>query len=153
DGETSAENNSSTILLLNIDKHYALLTADACMPALHAALDILEAAEFDPKQISFVQIPHHGSRRNVGPTLLDRLIGPKLSSEQSLKSAFVSVAPDAGEKHPSKRVTNAFKRTGAAVHATSGQTKCHWHNAPSRDGWVASEPLPFFAEVEDSPDE
>jgi len=33
------------------------------------------ACGFPMQQFTFVQIPHHGSRRNVGPTVLNRLLG------------------------------------------------------------------------------
>jgi len=41
-GETSAENNSSVILLVVVDGHYLLFTGDAGIPALTAAADLLE---------------------------------------------------------------------------------------------------------------
>jgi len=43
-GETSAENNSSTILLLTVDNKRLLFTADAGIPALTQAVDLLEAS-------------------------------------------------------------------------------------------------------------
>jgi hypothetical protein len=152
-GDTSPENDSSTILMLGDEGDYALFTADAGMPALNGALAYLEGLGGDPKQISFVQVPHHGSRRNVGPSLLNRMIGPRLSHQLPTKTAFVSVAGDSAPKHPAKKVINAFKRRGAEVHATAGMAKCHFRNAPVRAGWYASEPLPFFFEVEQNPDD
>lgn len=149
-GETSAENNSSAVLLFRRDGHNALLTADAGLPALDQVAGLLEGAGFNaPAQLNFIQVPHHGSQRNSGPSVLNRLIGPKRQSQDVLKTAFVSVAKDADSKHPSKKVTNAFRRRGAAVHATQGVSKRHRHNAPDRDDYEASTPLPFYAQVED----
>jgi beta-lactamase superfamily II metal-dependent hydrolase len=149
DGETTAENNSSTILLLVLDNEYLLLTADAGGPALTAALDALQNANFDLAKLKFVQVPHHGSARNVGPTLLNRLLGPKLQQEATLRTAIVSVATTNHPKHPSKKVLNAFRRRGAPVHATAGFGKCEQKNAPQRVGWSSSTPLPLYPEVED----
>lgn len=151
-GETSAENDTSTILLIAVGSHYLLFTADAGITALTHAVSLLENAGIDLSKIKFVQVPHHGSKRNVGPTLLDRLLGPKLMQESKLRTAFVSVAKSEDDKHPSKKVVNAFRRRGAPVLATGGQGKCHYFNAPgwpARENWSAAEPLPFYTQVEE----
>ena len=147
-GETTAENNSSTILLLAVDNHNLLFTGDAGIPALTNALDSLYEIGFDFSTISFVQVPHHGSRRNVGPTILDRLLGQRQAEDKKLKTSFVSVSNNGSIKHPSKKVTNAFRRRGAYVHATKGLKKYHYSNSPDR-GWSASVPLPFYDEVDE----
>jgi beta-lactamase superfamily II metal-dependent hydrolase len=149
-GETSAENNSSTIVMVALDEECLLFTADAGMPALSAAADALDAIGFDYNRIKLSQVPHHGSRRNVGPTILNRLFGPPLESASELRSAFVSVAAEGAPKHPSKKVMNAYKRRGVTVHATAGLSKCHRNSlAPLRPNWFASTPVEFFYEVED----
>ena len=76
---TSAENNSSVISLLQVDGRWLLFTGDAGITALSHAADNL-ASRADEAELRFLQIPHHGSRRNVGPTILNRLIGPPLVS-------------------------------------------------------------------------
>ena len=150
EGETSAENNSSAIILVQGENDdYMLLTGDAGIPALTAAADYLASRGFDFSKLGFLQVPHHGSQRNVGPTILNRLLGPKLSADMNIKVAFVSAAADGEPKHPSKKVTNAFRRRGLPVHATQGSTKRHSRNAPDRPNWVASTPLPFYHEVEE----
>lgn len=148
EGKTSAENNSSVVLLLTADEHHLLFTADAGIPALTQVVDLLERVGLDPKAFRFVQVPHHGSKRNVGPTLLNRLVGPKLSQPASTKTAYVSVSTGGLPKHPAKKVTNAFLRRGAPVHATAGLAKCHRNDAPGR-GWGASASLPFYSEVDE----
>jgi len=148
-GETTPENNSSVILLLTLDGNYLLLTADAGIPALTEVVSLLQSANFDFSKLRFVQVPHHGSARNVGPALLDQLIGPKLQREAVSRTAFVSVTSDDHPKHPSKKVLNAFRRRGAPVHCTAGFGKCHFDNAPARPGWRPSVPLPFYNEVDD----
>jgi beta-lactamase superfamily II metal-dependent hydrolase len=152
DGETSPTNNSSVITLLTVDGRKSILTGDAGIPALEQALDILEAEGFEPGALKFVQIPHHGSRRNVGPSVLNRLLGPKGQSTRH-STAYASVPPKNPEhKHPSKKVTNAFHRRGYNVHVTQGSKKWHHHNGPSRDGWDTSNPVNFHDQVEEDGD-
>lgn len=148
-GETSAENNSSAVLLFTIDGHSLLFTGDAGLPALTEAVSRLQEEGFDFSKLKFIQVPHHGSQRNIGPTLLSALIGPKLLEPATIKTAFVSVSPDGAPKHPAKKVTNAFLRRGAPVHTTAGHTKRHSYNAPDRPGWVPSVALPLYDEVEE----
>ncbi|MBN2037293.1 MAG: MBL fold metallo-hydrolase [Chitinispirillaceae bacterium] len=147
-GETSAENNSSTIILFTIGEDNLLFTGDAGIPALSEAIGRLQAENFNFSTMKFIQVPHHGSRRNIGPTLLNTLIGPKTSQPTIIKTAIASVSPDGAPKHPAKKVTNAFLRRGAPVHITAGNMKCQYENAPSR-GWSNSVPLPFYNEVEE----
>ncbi len=147
EGQTSAENDSSAIILVRTgDQDFLLFTGDSGIPALTGATEYLMSRGFDFNKLRFVQVPHHGSHHNVGPAILDRLIGTKLPTEAHLRTALVSVAKDA-DKHPSKKVTNAFKRRGATVHATQGTIKLH-HRGSSR-GWAASTPLPFYEQVEE----
>lgn len=145
--DTSAENNSSAILAIKADDEWWMLTGDAGAPAINSALDNLDA-NFSLGNFKFVQIPHHGSQHNVGPTVLNRLLGPKNAATKIKRMAFVSASKDA-PKHPSKKVTNAFLRRGAEPFPTNGQSICHSKNSPTRAGWVALQPLPLFADVED----
>jgi beta-lactamase superfamily II metal-dependent hydrolase len=147
-GKTSPQNNSSAISLLQLDDRLSLFTGDAGMPALGQALDKLESAGFSPGSLNFVQVPHHGSRRNVGPTVLNRLLGLK-GVETRIGLAVASTAPDGAPKHPAKKVTNAFRRRGYPVYTTQGQAKRHFWQAPERVGWSTSEPLPLYEVVEE----
>lgn len=149
-GETSPENNSSAVVLVTCGEDNLLFTGDAGIPALELAADQLASLGFLPSQLKFMQVPHHGSQRNVGPKLLDRLLGGRQDSEIHLRTAFVSAAKDGKPKHPSKRVLNAFRRRGAWVHGTDeGESKRFpGPGAPSRN-WKPSTPHPFYSEVED----
>jgi beta-lactamase superfamily II metal-dependent hydrolase len=147
---THAENNSSVILLLVIDEDCVLFTGDAGVPALGQAVEVLEGAAFDFTRIKLVQIPHHGSKRNVGPKILDRILGPKQGSDARNRVAIVSACAKGEPKHPSKRVTNAFRRRGAYVWGTMGRTTpLLWEKGAARPGWSSVDPLPFYTEVED----
>lgn len=148
DGETSYENESSVILYGNFAGRGVLLTGDAGIQALGRAADRALSLGFDLTASRFIQIPHHGSRRNVSPSILDRIVGTKVTqSTDTTKIAFVS-ASEASETHPRKVVTNAFLRRGASVHQTKGQSILHYHNMPERAGWVALTPVPFNNQVE-----
>lgn len=121
------------------------------MPALAEAQSWIDLRRHG-LPLTFVQVPHHGSRHNVGPTVLNALLGPKGTSTE-LGTAFCSAAkenPDA--KHPAKMVTNAFSRRGYSVCITAGQNIRSSHNAPNRPGWVPLVPEPLHTEVEDFDD-
>ena len=150
-GSTSAENNSSTIVLVQPKATQSLLfTADAGIPALTLAANALDAIDFDYNTVKMIQIPHHGSRRNVGPTILNRLLGPKRPADVNLRTAVVSASKGGAPKHPSKKVTNAFRRRGAHVYGTmNGATLHHFREAPDRPGWNAADAVPFFSQVEE----
>ncbi len=151
---TSAENNSSVILLLNIDgQQRVLFTADAGVPALERAASYAESLGIPLNTVPRVQIPHHGSKRNVGPTILDRIIGPKLPQgdpKVDSKNAIASAAPEGEPKHPAKKVLNAFKRRGARCHSTKGSDLC-WSTpgASAREGYGPAPSEPFYSEVDE----
>jgi beta-lactamase superfamily II metal-dependent hydrolase len=149
DGETTPANNSSAICLLTLDGRKLLLTGDAGIPALERAIAVLEAEGFQPGGFKFVQVPHHGSRRNIGPSILNRMLGPKGQTTQH-SSAFASVPKKNPEhKFPAKKVTNAFYRRGYNVLTTQGKTVCHHHDGPIREGWATATPVPFYEKVEE----
>lgn len=147
-GETSAENNSSTILQVKVEDQKMLFTGDTGIPALTYAADYLEDCGEEPSGWRFIQVPHHGSKRNVGPTILDRLIGLKLNPYHEKVTAFVSAPKNGLPKHPAKKVTNAFRRRGAPVCARRN-TMRESKDAPDREGWVPIEPLPLYDEVDE----
>ncbi|MEX0643589.1 MAG: MBL fold metallo-hydrolase [Pirellulales bacterium] len=151
---TSPRNNSSTILLVRADTGTQfspattsiLLTADAGTPALESAISFAHAHDIELSDCDVQQVPHHGSRRNMGPTILDAIVGPKKASRESTHmTVFVSCAKKNPEdKHPNPRVTNAYMRRGAKVYSTAGLGKrFYFGNCPYRDGSPAT-PVPFY---------
>jgi hypothetical protein len=149
-GQTSASNESSVVLYGAFENNQrVLLTGDAGVNALTWSADYAERVGLVLQQFSFVQIPHHGSRRNVGPSVLTRLLGPIQSEYASSRfSAYVS-APADDSTHPRKIVLNAFKRRGGIIIATQGYNKIHWGGFPMRPGYSSVDGLPFFTSVED----
>jgi beta-lactamase superfamily II metal-dependent hydrolase len=147
---TNAENNSSVITLLDFGDARLLFTGDAGVPALEWSCAVADYLKIPLQSFKFVQIPHHGSKRNVGPGILNRLIGSPVAQGTNKFTAFVSVPKKGEPKHPSKRVTNAFMRRGANVIQTKGSAKYHFtRGAPVRAGWVVADPVPFHTNLEE----
>jgi hypothetical protein len=79
-----------------------------------------------------VQIPHHGSRRNVGPSILNTILGPiKPNGTPPHSCAFVS-APRDDDTHPREMVLNAFIRRGYKIAAMQGNKIVFWGGFPAR---------------------
>ena len=148
-GDTSPQNATSVVSVLQVHGHLSIFTGDAGIPSLERAMDRLESLGYTPGMAKFVQVPHHGSRRNVGPSVLNRMLGEKGTTE-TRGLAFVSSAKLAAPKHPAKKVTNAFRRRGYPTHSTVGIAKRHGHQHPERAGYSASVPLPLYSMVGDN---
>jgi len=148
-GVTRASNESSVVLYGDCGNNCRiLLTGDAGIQALSWAANYADLCGLPLQQFSFVQIPHHGSRRNIGPTVLSRIVGgiqPEGSATRF--TAFVS-APAEDDTHPRKMVLNAFIRRGGNVIATQGSDKIHYGGFPKRDGYINVAPMPFSGLVE-----
>jgi hypothetical protein len=147
DVETSAENEMSIVLLGAMEQEGFLLTGDVGIGGLTETINYSNSLNFDIKEVSFYQIPHHGGRHNISPSVLNRLIGKRVT-EGALptKTAFVSVAKNSD--HPKKMVVNAFIRRGVKVCKTDGCTVYHHIGTPSRN-WGPIDSLEFSSEVED----
>jgi len=132
----SARNNSSVITHFQLGKNF-LFVGDAGVPALTQALEYTASLQYDlAANVNYQHVPHHGSKRNLGPTLLNKIIGPILPEGQTIhKFAMISAAPDSKD-HPSPRVTNALIRRGVRVARTCGENHCyHSDDVPIRPNW------------------
>ncbi|MFT3941570.1 ComEC/Rec2 family competence protein [Rhodopseudomonas sp.] len=143
---TSASNETSVVQYGVIEGRRILLTADVGPAGLNEAADYLALMGVTLAP-NFVQVPHHGSRRNVTPAVLDRLLGPIVGKGEKHGSAYCSVGKNKPE-YPRGQVQNAFERRGFPVYVTRGDAKCHHHQGKLRKGWVAAEPEPFADKVE-----
>jgi len=145
---TSASNETCVVQLGVIDNRKILLTADVGPAGLNEAADYAESlGRLGPP--SFMQIPHHGSRRNVTPSVLNRWLGTRVA-DASIKrgTAFASVGKDA-DIYPRKKVKNAFIRRGYTVHATRGIGKRHHLGFGERPNWSQAIPEQFDPDVSD----
>lgn len=135
---TSAENNTSAILLLTLGEHRLLFTGDAGKTALLGAIAHADSLSIPLTGLQFLDVPHHGSRRNLNTKILKRMNG---------STAFISASGE-NKKHPSKRVTNALAKHGARVFVNRKFTLRHHHNAPARN-WGPATVEPFHSQVEE----
>ena len=148
-GETGARNESSVVLYGQFDGwNPILLTGDAGNLGLEWAASFAEACGLVLRNFALVQVPHHGSRRNVGPTILNRLIGPVVSEGKVPHFTAVVSAPKDDSEHPRKIVVNAFMRRGAHVLGTQGVSTCFGSGFPTRAGYGPAKPMTFSPVVE-----
>lgn len=117
---TSPSNESCIVQIANFEGRLALLTADAGPVALNEAAETARnLGLLHPP--AFVQVPHHGSRRNVTPSTLNTWLGPPVEENSGIirGTAFCSVG-DNKPQYPRKRVSNAFVRRGYLVFKQQG---------------------------------
>lgn len=145
-GGTTARNNSSIVLDVNVDDYRLLFTGDAGVPALNAAADTLQAIGRSTKYPNLFDIPHHGSRHNLDTATATRLLGP-IVGDTGAHQAIATVGLKADD-FPRPQVANGVKRRGYHLAATRGKVLYWSRNAPDRDGFSAVEPLSWL-EVED----
>ncbi len=144
------ENNTSVITLLNQGQDNFLFTADAGVKAIERALDYSQSSGlFLPDQINYFQVPHHGSKRNIGPSTLNRLFGEPGSGLQVGCHAYALVAKEGAPEHPSCRVTNALDRRGVEVYQTTWGDVCSNSDDCSREGWIPAKTTGFIEEYDE----
>jgi len=100
---TDSENETSTILRAMFDGKALIFTGDAGVQALSR----VKAAFPDVAGCKWIQVPHHGSSRNV----TDELIAFFAS-----EVAFISAVGN--KQHPRQEVVDAFKVGGTTVFST-----------------------------------
>lgn len=131
--DTSPENLSATVIQLTDSKglNY-ILTSDAGVESF----DDMEKNGFQCKNLNIVQLPHHGSRRNISTDWI-----AKFSPNMFLISA------EGNEKHPRKAVISCIKKNVPncsiySTHKNKGTLSYTTNNAifPNRD-WGSAEPL------------
>jgi beta-lactamase superfamily II metal-dependent hydrolase len=149
-GVTSATNETSVVLYGDFGPgRRVLLTGDAGIWGLTMANCNASKNGLPMQDFMLVQVPHHGSRRNVGPSILNTILGPiKRNGTEPHSCAFVS-APKDDDTHPRKMVLNAFMRRGYKVAATQGSKIVLWGGFPARQGYGPLPVLPFATQVED----
>ena len=147
---TAAENETSTVLYGKFGSSSILLTADAGVHALGWACDQAVELGIDLSTLTLIQVPHHGSRSNVTPSILNRLVGPKLGAYSAATKIAVVSCPKDDETHPRKMVMNAFRRRGAPVQKTQGTYYRQFSSAfPLRSNEIVPEPFGWFSQVEE----
>lgn len=125
---TEPENESSVILWAKHADQQFLFTADAGVLALE---DVCRRCKLDG--LHWMQIPHHGSRRNLTETLIAHF-----------RPMYAFVSADGSAKHPRKKVVDTFKDAKTHVYSTHhpGETDLYYAvgNVPDR-GYSPATPL------------
>jgi hypothetical protein len=144
---TSASNETSVVQMGQLDGQRVVLTADAGPEALAEAAIYAKSIGLLERVPHMVQVPHHGSRRNVTPQVLDQLIGGRMPQGQSCGTAICSIG-DGKDEYPRGQVSNAFLRRGYPVYVTRGNNMLY-HSGGNQRGWGNGTPLAFVERVED----
>jgi beta-lactamase superfamily II metal-dependent hydrolase len=151
DSETSPRNSSSVVTLLTTDNGERMLfTGDAGITAMNAAWDEYElvVGAFPDFPLDFFQAPHHGSKRNLSPSVLNRIFG-RPGENLLAPTSFISSARN-DIKHPSPKVTNALKRRNVDVYATESKALLHKSaDLPMRPGYGPVTAIPALKEDDD----
>jgi beta-lactamase superfamily II metal-dependent hydrolase len=150
-GLTSAQNESSVILLGHFGQDRILLTGDAGLVALSEAVTYAASAGLQMKKPSIFQVPHHGSRNNISPSMLDFIVGPpiKMGERNAVRSVISAGRED--KTHPRQVVVNALLRRGCEPNSTKSAAVLHFsgNGMPKREGWVTATTLRFSGIVEE----
>lgn len=141
---TSASNESSVVQGGMIDGKKVLLTGDVGPAGLAEAF----AYGYALHQPDVVQVPHHGSRRNVTPDVLDDWLGIIQGPYDPQRGVAVCSAAKNDADHPRAKVENAFLRRGYPVFSTKGVLLYYGHDMPGR-GFTSATPASFRTEVEE----
>lgn len=113
--DTDHENNSSMVLMFHPNQDERILfTGDAGKWALNQVLEYADSVKCDLTWLAILDVPHHGSKRNLSRSILDTLMP---------KKAFIS-CPKKSEKHPSGKIINALKRRWCKVYKTAWVNIC-----------------------------
>lgn len=148
-GITSAENESSVVLLGDLGAGNILLTGDAGLKALGTAVNYAKAQGVDLSKLWLFQVPHHGSRNNISPSMLNRIIGLPVEEGTTRPRPFCIISAGAeDEEHPRQVVVNALSRRGLKPYVTRNGTVRFHNGVQNRDGWTIVAPIPFAERVE-----
>ena len=148
-GHTTFVNESSLVFMLKLNGHRLLFTGDVGRIGMLAAIRNAGHLGEQIARPTLTQIPHHGSKHNIGPAALNGLFGKPAVPANDSPVVFISAARDGDPKHPSRKVLNALKRRNVRAFVTAGRPLWHYRNAPPRADYAALEPVPFHDVVED----
>ncbi|WP_425391631.1 ComEC/Rec2 family competence protein [Ekhidna sp.] len=118
---TSATNNSSVVLMIQARGKKYLFTGDAGV----SAFEDIENRE-SLEDIFWLDVPHHGSRRNLSSRLIDVM---------SPDTAYISAVGN--RKHPGRALINCLKRHGSKVFSTHRSNNMVFYSGdfPSRSDY------------------
>jgi len=138
---TSPSNESSIVQISQLVGLRILLTGDAGVQSLNEATNYIKTLIGLIPNLNLMQIPHHGSRHNISPSILNQWLGE--IGNYSNTCAIASVAQNANT-HPRPQVVNALIRRGCNVFSTHGSSLNYSVQMPSRQYWIPAMPLQFM---------
>lgn len=142
---TSQKNESSMILLLAKKENkepLCLFSGDAGARAYMGAIHNINQYCIPIENVPYVQLPHHGSIKNVQKWFFDFFKN---------SSFIVSASNGEIEKHPSPLLVNyiCLKMRRSIYQATeSNGLCCSFDNAPDRPGWSSAESKDYMPNVQ-----
>lgn len=153
DEQTSPDNEMSVVQYAFLNGHSIVLTGDAGRDAMTEAANFAQQAGLFLPGVTRFQAPHHGGRRNVSSTLLDRWLGPvlpqKLAEGEEYFTAVISSAKE-DEDHPRNAVLRGLLHRGAKVLTTEDYAIwVYGGDAPSRHDYYPLPNVPYPDEQED----
>ncbi len=129
DETTSPINESSLVFVLKYDRFCGLFCGDAGKEALQRVIKCANNNAIDLKGVNFIKMPHHGSRKNITPQIMDK-IGKKGCA------CFISCVNGDEGHHPSKRLVNMLLEKNFRVYSSSGNSIRHKEgHVPDRANW------------------
>lgn len=137
DESTSEINETSLVILFEYEGHRILFTGDAGKDNLYEAIENARRNRIDLVNIDIIKMPHHGSRKNIDPEIMDAL------GKENTRCYISCVSGDEGH-HPSKRLVNMLKQKGFRVLTTSGYDLWKRYDAPDRAGYNPVSPLNYY---------
>ncbi|MDG4813466.1 competence protein ComEC [Hydrogenovibrio sp. 3SP14C1] len=143
---TSAENEMSVVQYAYLNSQKILLTGDSGRRGLTETIGYSPMAGLSLPGIHKLQVPHHGSRRNLSSDLLDQIVGSRLKTAPDEDDYTFSAVISAGKedkKHPRNVVTRAMHHRGGKPLSTKGNTLRVSKNAPKRDNWSSATHLEY----------
>jgi len=142
---TSASNESCVVQYGTLEQgKTVLLTADVGPVGLTEAASY--AAQLQLDRPEFVQMPHHGSRHNVTPKVLDAWLGTRVPQGTHIGLSFCSIGANKPD-YPRGQVKNAFIRRGYRVFANRSKMISHYSGS-GHGGLVPAEAEKFDNKVE-----
>lgn len=131
--DASPENLTSTVIQLTDSSGVKyILTGDAGVDAF----DYMDGEGFDNTNIRFVQLPHHGSRRNISTKWISKF-----------NPSYFLASAEGNSKHPRRAVINCIKRNLPnckvySTHTSKNTLSCTTNRAvfPNRN-WGSATPL------------
>lgn len=141
DEKTTPINETSFVILFEYAGDQILFTGDAGVDCLTEAISYAKNNEIDLSKLDVIKMPHHGSRKNVTPEIMD-----ELGSHGT--ACYLSCVPNDVGHHPSKRLVNMLNQKGFNIYATQGNILWRHKNAPDRNGYSSARKIENFATME-----